>query len=124
LIHGGASVAVSAWKGRIHIRTAPVFVAGVRGARVGVVAIDKGPSLAASIDAAIVLGAIVSVTAPSGVGRKHAAGRRIAGVVGADVAVVAGKDRTSLATAIGAAIARRAQIRIVARGVRSGVLAP
>src|SRR5439155_19141456 len=98
-------------------------IARVVGAGIGVVAVGGRPADADAAGAGVRRGAGVAVGARRGVRRVHTARGRVAGVVGADITVVAVEGRAADADAAGAGVGRRAGVAVVARRQGGGATA-
>src|SRR5262249_54843653 len=115
---GGAGVAIATGGGIVHVEAAGGRVAAVVGANVVVVAIEAGPTHAGPVAAGVVRGAGVVVGAGGGIGRVDTAALRVAGVVGADVAVVAVQWRSTRTNPVQAGVGGGAGVAVVTgRGV-------
>src|SRR5207244_591447 len=117
-VSGRAEVAVVAGAGDGRVRAARAGVARIVGAGIAVVAAEAAVAGAGSIRAGVAGGAVVVVVAGGGGGGVHAPRVGPAGVVGAEVAVVATPWRSDTPPAR-AGVAGRARVEVVTRrGVR------
>jgi len=120
-VAGGAGVPVVARNGVVGEDATRCGVAGVVRADVVVVAHGRRATVAAAATASVVGGAGVPVVARVGVVRKDATRGRVAGVGGADVAVVADGRRTAVAGAAAAGVVGGAGATVIARAGVIGV---
>ncbi len=108
----------------IHMGAAALYRAAIGGAGVRVVAVDRLSRLAGFVGAMVVGGASVAVIAGDVVGVVHASCIGVAGIVGAEIVVIAVYGGTGNARAVGAGIVRGAKASILAGGSVGGSLAP
>src|SRR5439155_715295 len=112
----GAGVAVVARAGDVRVHAAARGIAGVPGADVAVIAVGRWPADARPARAGVVGRAGATVVAGRRVVDVDAALDRIAGVVGARVAVVAVRSGAADAVSRGASIGGRAGVAVGAGG--------
>src|SRR5439155_15165901 len=110
----GARVAVGAGRRVRRVHAARGRIARIVGADIRIVAVGGRAADADAAGAGVRRGAGVAVGAGRGVRRVHTARGRVAGVVGADVAIVAVEGRAADADAAGAGVGRGAGVAVVA----------
>ena len=124
MVTGRACVAVGARVAVGDVNATRDGVATVVGARVAIVAVDHRARGAAAASAVVACRAHAAVAAVVVVGGGGATGRRIAGLVGAGVAVGASDRLARLTSAAAAGVASGAGVTVVAGAGRVGVHTP
>jgi hypothetical protein len=108
----GAGIVVIAGIGVIVMHAAGGWVAGIIGAVVAIVAIGSCSADAGSSGTGVIRGAGITVVTGIGVVHMRAAGGRVAGIIGAGVAVVAVRRRASIAGPTTAGVTRRTGVAV------------
>lgn len=112
---GVGAAATGRTGGNVTMLTGKGWMAGIVGAIVGVIAIERHTSHAVTTDAGIHSGADAQIIARGSVIDMSTTRSGITGVIGAGIAVVAIQCRTARASAVGAKVVGRAGIAIAAR---------
>lgn len=114
-ISGGTKVVVVAPTGVCSIHTPGRGIAGIIGTYVVVIAIEGGATYTLGVGADVGGCTNVAIVAWVRIGHLYTSGRRIAGIVGARIAVVAVRGRSADTGAIGARVGGGTGVAVVAK---------
>jgi hypothetical protein len=116
LISHGTGVSIVTWTRRGLMGAAAVWEAAVEGAGILIVARQRALALAGAALAEVSCGALVAVVTQWGVGSEATAELWVAGVIGAEVSIVAGQDsRAGSAGPVHADVSDGTHVAVVAR---------